>query len=396
MLKRILAQALLVTVVVVLTTIFQPLRLFDSLAQPAGTCQTFKETGKSVCGKFLTYWLQHGGVAQQGFPLSGEFNEISDLNGKPYTVQYFERAVFELHPENPAPFDVLLSQLGRIQLARKYPNGAPSGVLSPIDLKFQLFEVYGKDLRYCDPDYWPIARDENAAADAWLASADKASEEYTAILKYNNIAASAQLTADQKLFVYREHKRLNAVTLEKSGDSYNFVITTGGDVDKPGEPGPGTRITGIIDAKGVISKAVQTGINVGCPRCLAGGTVIDTPNGPMKVQDIKQGMAVWTTDKKGTRVAGVVLKTAQIAVPVNHQVVHLVLSDGRELYVSPGHPLVGGRAVGTLGAGQTVDGAKVVSAEWITYNQPYTYDLLPSGDTGTYWANDILIASTLK
>src|SRR4051812_37194859 len=186
-------------------------------------CRTFPETRMTVCGRFLQYWTDHGGLAQQGYPISPEFSETSDVNGKPYTVQYFERAVFELHPENPAPFDVLLSQLGRIQLARKYPNGAPSGVLSPIDLKYQLFEVYGKDLRYCDPDYWPIARDENAAADAWLASADKASEEYTAILKYNNIAATAQLTADQKLFVYREHKRLNAVTLEKLGDSYNFV-----------------------------------------------------------------------------------------------------------------------------------------------------------------------------
>ncbi|MFL5735444.1 MAG: alpha/beta fold hydrolase, partial [Chloroflexia bacterium] len=38
-----------------------------------------------------------------------------DLNGKPYTVQYFERAVFELHPENAAPYDVLLSQLGTFQ-----------------------------------------------------------------------------------------------------------------------------------------------------------------------------------------------------------------------------------------------------------------------------------------
>lgn len=396
MLKRILSQTLLVAVVVVLTTIFQPLRVFDSMAQPAGTCQTFKETGKSVCGKFLTYWLQHGGVAQQGFPLSGEFMEVSEVNGKPYTVQYFERSVFELHPENPAPFDVLLSQLGRMQLARKYPNGAPSGILSPLDLKYQLFDVYGKDLRYCDPDFWPIAHDENAAAAAWLGGVDKAGDEYATILKYNNISRTAQLTADQQLLVYREHKRLNAVTLEKSGDSYNFVITTGGDSDKPWEVGPGTRITGIIDAKGVISKAVQTGISVSCPRCLAGGTVIDTPNGPVKVQDLKQGMAVWTTDKKGARVAGVILKTSQLAVPENHQVVHLVLADGRELYVSPGHPLVSGRPVGTLSAGETVDGARVVSAEWISYKQPYTYDLLPSGDTGTYWANDILIASTLR
>jgi hypothetical protein len=28
-------------------------------------------------------------------------------------VQYFERARFEYHPENPAPYDILLGQFGR-------------------------------------------------------------------------------------------------------------------------------------------------------------------------------------------------------------------------------------------------------------------------------------------
>src|SRR5215210_5824647 len=75
-------------------------------------CQSFKETGKTVCGKFLVYWNAHGGLPQQGYPISGEMPEKSDTNGQTYTVQYFERAVFENHPENPAPSDVLLSLLG--------------------------------------------------------------------------------------------------------------------------------------------------------------------------------------------------------------------------------------------------------------------------------------------
>ena len=93
--------------------------------QPQAGCQTFKETGKTVCGTFLTYWKAHGDVTQQGFPISNEFKEVSDTNGQTYTVQYFERAVFELHPENKAPFDVLLSLLGRMVYAQRYPNGAP-------------------------------------------------------------------------------------------------------------------------------------------------------------------------------------------------------------------------------------------------------------------------------
>lgn len=85
--------------------------------------QLFSETGYWVGGPFLEYWNRNGGLAQQGYPISNEFTEISELDGQPYTVQYFERAVFELHPENPPPYNVLLSQLGTFQYRQKY--GAP-------------------------------------------------------------------------------------------------------------------------------------------------------------------------------------------------------------------------------------------------------------------------------
>jgi hypothetical protein len=89
-------------------------------------CQTFPETGKQVCGVFLAYWKEHGALPQQGFPLTNEFKEVSEVDGKTYTVQYFERAVFEHHPENKPPHDVLLSLLGNFEYNRKYPNGAPN------------------------------------------------------------------------------------------------------------------------------------------------------------------------------------------------------------------------------------------------------------------------------
>src|SRR6476469_5859218 len=98
-----------------------------SLSQPTQNCRNFTETGHQVCGKFLAYWDQHGGLAQQGYPISDEFVEVSDLNGQPYTVQYFERAVFELHPENAGTqYEVLLSQLGTIRGKEKYPTGFPA------------------------------------------------------------------------------------------------------------------------------------------------------------------------------------------------------------------------------------------------------------------------------
>lgn len=73
----------------------------------------FPETKHTLKGAFREYWEEHGGLAQFGYPLSEEFQEKSALDGKTYVVQYFERNRFELHPENEAPWDVLLGQLGR-------------------------------------------------------------------------------------------------------------------------------------------------------------------------------------------------------------------------------------------------------------------------------------------
>src|SRR5829696_4155958 len=92
---------------------------------PGTESRTFPETGKTVTGLFLSYWDTHGGLAQQGYPISDLLSEQSTLDGKTYTVQYFERAVFEYHPEQQAPYDVLLSQLGTFRYKQKYPDGAP-------------------------------------------------------------------------------------------------------------------------------------------------------------------------------------------------------------------------------------------------------------------------------
>ncbi len=97
-----------------------------SPAVPGSGSLTFPQTGKTVSGIFLDYWNTHGGLMQQGYPISDPMTEVSDLDGKAYTVQYFERAVFEYHPENQPPYNVLLSQLGTFRYKEKYPNGAPN------------------------------------------------------------------------------------------------------------------------------------------------------------------------------------------------------------------------------------------------------------------------------
>ncbi len=129
--------------------------LFVARAEAEQTgCRTFPETGKTACGIFLQYWLGHGGIPQQGYPISGEFREQSDVDGRTYTVQYFERAVFELHPENKPPYDVLLSLLGAKQLREKWPQGAPDADLSLMQGETQLFPETGKQASGLFLDYW--------------------------------------------------------------------------------------------------------------------------------------------------------------------------------------------------------------------------------------------------
>src|SRR5688572_16925930 len=98
--------------------------MHNAAARRTAACRSFAETGKTLCNRFLSYWEQNGGLPQQGYPISGEFREQSEIDGKAYTVQYFERAVFELHPENKPPYDVLLSLLGSMAYKQKYPTGA--------------------------------------------------------------------------------------------------------------------------------------------------------------------------------------------------------------------------------------------------------------------------------
>ncbi len=97
----------------------------------AADSRSFPETGKTVSGRFLQYWETHGGLAQQGFPISEQMQEKSSVDGNTYTVQYFERAVFEMHPENTPPYDVLLSLLGASSYNEKYGGNAPDQVPFP-------------------------------------------------------------------------------------------------------------------------------------------------------------------------------------------------------------------------------------------------------------------------
>src|SRR4051794_6073590 len=99
MLRRFILPGTALLTLILLSVALGPMHSTDAQTDS----RYFPETKHYVKGVFLKYWNEHGGLAQQGFPLTEEFQEVNKLDGKTYTVQYFERAIFELHTENQPP-----------------------------------------------------------------------------------------------------------------------------------------------------------------------------------------------------------------------------------------------------------------------------------------------------
>ncbi len=128
-------------------------------------------------------------------------------------------------------------------------------------------------------------------------------------------------------------------------------------------------------------------------RCLPPRALIATPGGDRAVSTLRSGDLVWTLEN-GRRVARPIERIRFIPA-VAHVVLRVTLADGRVVAASPGHPTADDRTLGALLAGDTLDGATVVSITPAPLEGDATWDLRPSGPTGVYWADGVLLASTL-
>lgn len=140
-------------IVVSLAALMIPVALVRA-APPAAVY--FPQTGHQVAAPFLNYWRTTGGLPVYGYPLTEAMTETLE-DGKSYTVQYFERARMEQHPELPEPNTVLLGQLGRAMAAKIVGN--PSFNRLPSDqvqasATTQYFEQTGHSLRGEFLTYW--------------------------------------------------------------------------------------------------------------------------------------------------------------------------------------------------------------------------------------------------
>jgi hypothetical protein len=263
-------------------------------------------------------------------------------------------------------------------------QGAP---LTQVQLKFKVMDAVGPPA-FCDPDFYPVGREGGEQASA-LAKYDDIRAQpilFAAIVAHEHLP-DANLNDGQKLTLYRAFKKLRALLLTVETGGYSFTYTVDGSFVKA---------TGTVREDGVVTVTSRTpGSRPNCPICLAATTLIATPGGDVLVTSLVPGMVVWTLSPDGKRVPAPVVEVGSTPVPPTHLMVHLRLADGRELWASPGHRTADGRQLGTLKPRDVVDGSVVALWELVPYAGGRTYDLLPAGVTGTYWANGILLSSTL-
>ncbi len=105
-------------------------------------------------------------------------------------------------------------------------------------------------------------------------------------------------------------------------------------------------------------------------------------------------MIVWTLDSIGQRVTAPLLLVTHTPAPVGHRMIRLTLADARAVEASPGHPTADGRLVGDLNVGDSLGGSHIVRVDRVPYAGD-TWDVLPAGPTGVYWAGGIALTSTL-
>lgn len=269
------------------------------------------------------------------------------------------------------------------------PTPSPQPLTVP-QIKYRVIDEVGKP-QFCDRDFYPIARqDEREIAQQRFSELQRDTETFAVIVARLKLAPP--YTADQQLAIYREWKTLEALPLGSASPGvwgFDYLAQSAANI--------GEHVFGraFADGKVVVLTRAPAGPPP-CPICLALGTRIATPGGDVAVQDLRVGHLVWTIDAMGARSAAPLVAVGSTPVPATHEVVRLALQDGRVVYVSPGHPTADGRRVGDLAADDTLDGARIASVERLAYTGGMTYDILPAGTTGAYWANGVLLGSTLR
>ncbi len=111
-------------------------------SEPRADCRYFEQSGQNVCGEILQAWQSNGlqldgasgvsadeSLALFGLPISPLQEET--IEGQSFQVQWFERARFELHPNNNPPYNVQLGLLGREVLQNSHGSDSDTTAQEP-------------------------------------------------------------------------------------------------------------------------------------------------------------------------------------------------------------------------------------------------------------------------
>jgi len=274
---------------------------------------------------------------------------------------------------------ILVAACGSVPVIQ--PAGVPKSVA---ELKYAVIAATAAPFICGGPVVRAGGDEESARAEFATIKAD--SETYRAIIAHAH-PAGAESSTEYQLAVWQQWRELQGVGLSEpdAAGVRDFTVRAAR-----------TRYQGTVDA------AAKVAVNVSaptfppaCPICLAAGTLIDTPSGPRPVATLRIGDVVWTVGQSGHRVAAPLAQVGSVPFPRGRTAVDLQLTDGRRLVVSAGHPMADGRLIGSLRPGDPAAGSTVLAAGRISLGPGSTYDILPAGPTGRYWADGILLGSTL-
>ncbi len=369
--------------------LFAGLAIFVAFATPASA----QVTGSGVAiisDLYLGLKNQAVAALQEKLQTLGYFPQQTQPSG--YFGVITKKAVQDFQKANGVPGTGYVGPLTRQALrAVKSPR-----ILAETELKYKIIAELGLHFSCGNPVERIATEEEQKKQTEDDFSVAKNSQDFSVILQHLHLDNVTDFSYAQKALIVADYYHLQPVKLAPSTRSkYAFSFTYQDMVARAKGVEAIYASEGFIDQTGVITLTKKEQVRPQCPICLAGNTLIDTPHGSIMVSSLRPGTAVWTADKNGNRRESTVDKISHTPVPSEHQMVHLVLDDGRELFASPGHPTADGRIMASLSTGDIIDGVRIRSVQRTPYHESFTYDILPAGETGFYWANNILVGSTL-
>jgi len=134
----------------------------------------FAQTSHSLGGPFLSFWLNNGGLALFGYPIS----EVIQQDGM--QVQWFERARMEYHPELASKgYGVELTLLGRIAYGSSYKQSVQFSNTALVTLNsLEASLLAGINAQRASAGVSPVSLNSDLAGFAHWRSSDMASRGY--------------------------------------------------------------------------------------------------------------------------------------------------------------------------------------------------------------------------